>query len=241
MKIGVILASRNSSRFNDMKNEEIILSENLKQYIKFDNKYLIEHSIERFISLKNQSIIDDFFITIRREDEDFFKQNIAIKYNNKINICFGRETRAMSVLNSVNFASTNFKEIDHIIIHDAARPFTNDELFINLIKKLEETKSDCCFPALKINDAIRLIKNNIFKTIDRDGLHIVQTPQIFDFHKLKLCFELEKKYHLNKFELILDYYDEITLLEKYGGVISYIDGLKENIKITFKDDLDQKY
>ena len=34
MKIGVILASGNSSRFNDMKNEEIILSENLKQYIK---------------------------------------------------------------------------------------------------------------------------------------------------------------------------------------------------------------
>jgi 2-C-methyl-D-erythritol 4-phosphate cytidylyltransferase len=244
--LAILLAAGSSSRFLDMTNDlnDIDSVKSLKQYKAHNDKYIIEYSLDNLIELKKLDLIEEILVVIRPEDNLFFEENILNKYNNqyKIHSCFGGKTRAMSVYNAINYTKNIMPDINfyNAIIHDSARPFASLDLFKNLINKIKNHEYDCCFPAIKIPDAVRLIKNNVFATVDRDGLFIVQTPQIFDFLKLKICFEYEFKNHISEFPLIINQYDEITMFEKFGGSISYIKGEKNNIKITFKDDLSQK-
>jgi 2-C-methyl-D-erythritol 4-phosphate cytidylyltransferase len=245
--LGVILSAGTSSRFSDLKNDDISLPENLKQYKKLNDKYIIQYSLDNFLELKEMGMIDKILVVIRREDQDFFLKEILEKFDEsqrkEINFCFGGQTRSESVLNSTKYANEKMSQenFQHALIHDAARPFASLNLFVTLINHIKNNNDiDCVFPALKFNDAVRIIKGSIFSTVDRANLHAVQTPQIFHFQKLKLAFEFEEKEHINEYPFKPNFYDEVTMFEKYGGKIDFIKGEKENIKITFKDDLDQK-
>ena len=245
--IALILAAGASSRFNDLGEEDICLPEKLKQYLIHEDKYLIQHSIDCFFELTGDKIGDKFekiLIAIRPEDNDFFNKEILKKYSEKekdaIKICFGGKTRSESVFNGLKFISENFKEkFDYIVIHDGVRPFVKKDLIDSLFEKVINKNIDCAFPAIKVIDSVRLIKGDIFSTANRDNMYLVQTPQIFDFEKLNLCFNFEVKSY-GEDEVCMNFYDEITMMEKYGGRIDFVKGHKDNIKVTFKDDLDKK-
>jgi 2-C-methyl-D-erythritol 4-phosphate cytidylyltransferase len=244
--IGVILAAGGSSRFLDLENDDLKLPQDLKQYRLLKDKYIIQYSIDNFLALKEMEMIDEILVIIRKEDENFFQKEILEKeYSDQISeikLSIGGQTRSESVLKASEFIKKNFSDLgpNYVLIHDSARPFASLHLFLNLINHIIQNDLDCVFPALKLSDAIRLIKDKIYTTVDRKNLYSVQTPQIFDYSKLLLCFEFEQKNHISEYPLVLNYFDEVTLFEKYKGKIGFINGEKENIKITLKDDLDQK-
>ena len=81
-----------------------------------------------------------------------------------------------------------------------------------------------------ITDTIKKVqKDRVIKTLTRDDLVAVQTPQAFKTASLRRAYE--------------DYYDksitdEASLLESAGKTVHIIKGESDNIKVTYPLDLE---
>lgn len=197
-----------------------------KQFFKINNKTLLEHNLSTFISF---SIFSN--ITVVSSKKYLQKtQELCNQYKSKdliIDIVLGGNTRQLSSKKGCQ----NLKQYspDKVLIHDVARPFVNKDLISMLIKTTK--KNSGCIPVLKINDTIKKInQNNIIKSINREGLYVVQTPQCFQFDSILNCHMTSKK---------TDYTDDSSLASDNGVKIYTTKGLKKNIKITTMEDLEK--
>ena len=156
-------------------------------------------------------------------DKDWF-EDVANEYE-KVILVTGGKSRAESVQNAVNIIPT---DCTNIMIHDAARPNISHQLIENTI--LAGYSHKAVIPGVKITDTLKEIKNNtIVKTIDRESLIAVQTPQLFSYELLNKCYE--------KISDISNFTDEASLIEAIGEPIHVINGNPSNIKITHPIDL----
>ncbi len=146
-------------------------------------------------------------------------------------ICGGTR-RQDSVMNALEFLRSNFKanERNNILIHDSARAFIKAKLINDVIEKLESGVKGV-IPALKLKDTVKIAENDkIVKTLERDKLVTVQTPQGFEFESLYLAHKKSIRY---KWEVT----DDAALLEKCRDEVQLIQGDEDNIKITNPEDL----
>ncbi len=130
-------------------------------------------------------------------------------------------TRFLSVKNGLQAVDKN---CTLVAIHDGARPFASKNLITALFDHAQ--KHGSAIPALPVTDTIWQTSNN--KTIDRDTLKAVQTPQVFCFDKILHAFDVAP--HQN-------YTDESTLFYDVFGELNLVDGERSNVKITYKTDL----
>ena len=112
--------------------------------------------------------------------------------------------------------------IKNVLIHDAARPFCSNKLIKKILIKLKIHNN--CIPYVEYND------RQINKSNKKDGkVFNIQTPQGFDYN---LIYQAHKKLIKEKFS------DDAGLIQKLNFKIYLIKGEKNNIKITYKEDLD---
>ena len=201
----IILASGQSKRFNSNKP---------KQFIKYKNKALFEHSVDK--ALKSKLFKKIIIVT-----ND--KKQIKNKYSKEVLVIKGGKERSDSSLLGLKFIK-KYNPIN-ILIHDAARPnFT-----INLLKKLINSlkKNKATIPVISSKDSIKYkIKNQLFN-LKRENSFLTQTPQAFKF---KDIYNLSVK-QKNKVQ------DEATLFIDNNLKINFIKGETLNNKITFKEDM----
>ena len=207
MNIAIILAAGMSSRYNKDKPKQFDDS--------FNKKMLIEYSIETFI---NHSEIDSIILVV---PELYFEE-----IKNKIKNCLiikGGKTRQQSSFLGLRACPKN---TNNVLIHDAARPFVSTQIIEDCIKNLN--KNIAVSPALPCTDTIIEAKNNsnISKTLDRNILYQLQTPQAFNY---KILFDCHKK--LNE-----QFTDDISIIKKQGYECKIIIGDIKNMKITYKED-----
>ncbi len=143
----------------------------------------------------------------------------------------GGATRQASIfcaLENLNNAKTN---ADLVLIHDAARPFVS----IDIIKKGVEVahSKGASVPAIPPVDTQKEIDSSgkIIRHLTRSTLAAVQTPQCFRFQEL---FDAHKKATIDQKE----YTDDTEIWAKYIGDVYTVKGNTRNIKITFKQDLE---
>jgi 2-C-methyl-D-erythritol 4-phosphate cytidylyltransferase len=197
-----------------------------KQFYKIDGNEILVHTLNRFNAVKG---IKSIFISTK---EEYVKtiQNLIKKYKikNVKKVLVGGEYRQDSVYNALMEIKANNN--DRIIVHDAVRPFVSKSLIKNLME--ESINNDCVIPALKLTDTIKLTneKSFVVRTISRENLWSVQTPQIFNYHKLMKSF---KKMKQSGFIGT----DEASLMEYAGYKVKIIEGETTNIKITTRKDL----
>ncbi len=119
---------------------------------------------------------------------------------------------------------------DVVIIHDGARPFVSPTFIEKGIYLME--MFDAIIPALPVKDTIKVISKEGFvvKTLERDSLWHVQTPQTFKYELIAKAYKegMAKK---------LFGYDDATFLEMMGKKVKVIEGSPYNIKITTPEDL----
>ena len=183
-----------------------------------NNKTLLEHSINAF---KNFTEIKKTIIVYNKKHK---KHLGKLKFNNVVKIVGGKSRQE-----STYKALQKIKEMSckKVLIHDSARPNPSKELIKNVIQKLK--KNHAILPIIKINDATKRIKKDIvFKNIERASLRFAQTPQGFTFSKIY-------KKHRDNVNQSFD--DDSSLFTKYGEKVLTINGSKENLKITDKEDL----
>ena len=149
---------------------------------------------------------------------------IVKKYNKDINVILGGNSRKESVYNALISTSS-----DIVVIHDAARPLVNGIYIDNCLKEINEY--DGVIVGVKAKDTIKVVDTNniVVSTTNRDRTYLVQTPQCF---RKKELLELHEKYKS------VNVTDDASLLELDNKRIKIVDGDYENIKLTYKNDLE---
>lgn len=72
---------------------------------------------------------------------------------------------------------------DRVLIHDAARPFLPHAVIDRLIAALEDTPG--AVPVLAVADTLARGEAELGDTVDRTGLHRIQTPQAFHYDAIR--------------------------------------------------------
>ncbi len=225
MNIAVILSSGTGSRIKSSKIP--------KQFIDINNKPIIGHTIDRFITNKQ---IDKVIIACHPEWIIFL--NNYLKNNltniNDIYVVKGGATRNDSIANAISFLKNEIKckDSDNILIHDAVRIFVTDRIILENIEKMKDYDAvDTIVPSIdtivQIDDKQAILKN----VPDRKYLCNGQTPQTFKFKLLADLYLKQKAEDTSdSFKLLLNFYP--------NAKIGIVWGDYENFKITSDWDLD---
>jgi len=193
-----------------------------KQLFKLRGKALWRYSVETFLSNEN---IKALVLTVPKEWKSYFVEDSR---DLPIAIAIGGEKRWQSVKNGVEALP---KDISHVMMHDAARPFVSNGIIDSVAKALA---TDCCLVAKPVFDTVKISENGFVKsTLDRKAVWLAQTPQAAPVATLKALYK--------KMENFPDFCptDEASIFEKFGIPTKIVEGNAQNDKITTKEDLDK--
>ena len=142
----IILAGGTGKRLNNPKKTP-------KQFIKIDNKNIIEYFLENL----DNKIFDIIVIVCEtKKSEKYLKKTKEKFFNHKLYFTQSGKNRQLSSKKGLFFLKKfNPKKV---LIHDAARPLVNNNLIKKIIKKLDVCK--VCAPFITQNDYIKYKKNN---------------------------------------------------------------------------------
>lgn len=197
-----------------------------KQYVELGNKPIIIHTLEVF---QRSEFIDNIVIS---SDPDW-KSNIIFlcqKYSiDKLSgIVESGKERQDSIYNAL--VSEFSANSDIILVHDAVRPFIDD----NLIKCCIDTaiRTGTAVPGVKPKNTIKNVQDNkVLRTLNRDRLIEVHTPQVFKADLIKEAFEYARKKGIIST-------DSSSCVEAIGHSVTIVESSYENIKITSPFDLE---
>lgn len=116
-----------------------------------------------------------------------------------------------------------------VAVHDAARPMVTP----GLIDEVCDLGAGLAgqVPVLPVTDTVKRVKGSrVDCTLDRSTLVSVQTPQAFD---LAVLIDAHESAHRDGFEGT----DDASLVERAGGLVGTVEGARENIKVTYPEDL----
>ena len=207
----IILAGGNSHRFK---------SNIAKPYQKIAGKSLIEINLIKARKFKE---IKKIILVFNKKDS---KRVRSLNLKN-VKLIVGGKSRQQSTFNALKYLNNN-KNISKVLIHDVARPNFSTKLFHTIIKKMKNARA--VIPKINIQDAVKqIIDSSNAEYIlgkKRNNLFLTQTPQAFN---LKEIYQL----HKNNASKYKD--DDISLYMDLNKV-KFIDGEKNNFKITDKTD-----
>ena len=188
-----------------------------KAFVKIAGKEIILYSFETFEKVPQ---IKEKIIVVNKENANKAK---SVFHGKNVKFVFGGSIRAESVKNGVLVAKENF-----VMVHDAARPFVSVSLIERVINALKG--ADSVIPTLKVKPTIKVVEDGfVFRTLKRDTLAVVQTPQLFRKEQLLSAYE--------KFTDLSGITDESMLIEKLGRRVRVVEGEEKNLKITTPLDL----
>ena len=195
-----------------------------KQYILFNQKPIIYCTLLELAKLNIPILLA---VSI---NDNYISSFIHLLPNNIQIAYIGGETRAHTVQNSLNYLynEIGLNKDDWVLVHDAARPLVSYLDIQNLINKCinEDIGGILAAP---IADTIKKIDNdyNVNSTIDRKNIFAAQTPQMFKLGILRKALEYD-----------INVSDESMAIENIGLFPKIIQGSKNNIKITYQEDLE---
>tara|TARA_B100000029_G_scaffold142045_1_gene137229 strand:+ start:9445 stop:10581 length:1137 start_codon:yes stop_codon:yes gene_type:complete len=205
----VLLAAGNSKRFG---------SKIPKPFIKVGKKTLLEHSLLKFEKIKQ---IKKIILVINKKHKKFLKEI----YHSNFSIVIGGNSRRDSTYKALRYIKKKRIKCNNVLIHDSARPNFSLKL-INKIINL--SKKNSVIPRLPIHDALKeFISKEIILNINRNNFFLTQTPQSFNFKEILNLHSENKSFYKD---------DDLSLLKSFKNV-KFIEGEKNNFKITNEDDL----
>lgn len=130
---------------------------------------------------------------------------------------------------SVHACLKAHREEGIVLVHDAARPFIRRAVIQELVDTA--TEYGAAIAAVQAKDTMKLAPSGIVeKTVDRDMLWIVQTPQAFQYRVLK---DASDKAEADGFLGT----DESMLVERLGFPVRIVTSTYDNVKMTTQEDL----
>lgn len=195
-----------------------------KNYLSLLDKPVLAHTLAAFEASVE---VDSVLIVAHPSDEDYCRTEIIARYGFKkvLRIIPGGAERQDSVWNGLK-ESAGF---DMIAVHDGARPLVTTDIIDRTIRAAKE--HGAAIAAVAVKDTIKeSLDGFISRTIPREALVSVQTPQAFRRAALMEAFE---KARADGFLGT----DESSLAERAGQRVKVVEGSYENIKITTREDM----
>lgn len=207
----VIVAGGSSTRFGENK-----------LLMQIQNMTVIEKTLQIFDSCDE---IDEIILVCRQEDLlTFSKYSEYLK--TPIKIVNGGKTRTHSTYNGLKECNEN---ATIIAIHDGARPLITHDVIKRAVENTKEF--DATVPVVASKDTMKIVcDNKCVKSIDRNTLFAIQTPQVFKADIIKNALK-------RAFEENLDFTDDTTVVEYFGTEVTTVLGDYDNIKITTIEDI----
>ena len=217
MNFAIIVAAGKSKRMGKNVN---------KIFLPLLNKPMIYYSIKAF---QDCNLIDEIIVVVQKTDIKKINE-IKQKYNfAKIKkIVGGGKERQGSVCNGL-MSIRNAKNSDVIVVHNGSNPLVKENEISGCIN--EAKKYGAAVAAFQLKDTIKKISNGfVEKTIDRQNIYQMQTPQAIKYSLFIEAFKNARKKNLKVT-------DDVALVEALGKKIKIVPCSYENIKITTEDDL----
>jgi len=214
----IIVAAGRGTRANDAGRRDLP-----KQFRQIGDQTMLSRTLSMFLEHGNVGCVQP---VIHPEDVDLYRAaagDIAV-----LPPVFGGATRQASVRAGLEALAARAPDI--VLIHDAARPFASAELVSRAIAAAE--KSGAAIPALPVTDTVKTVDaaGLVERTLDRNSLRLVQTPQAFNFDSLLAAHRRAKAAGRE------DFTDDAALAEWAGMKVSMFAGEPSNIKITGPED-----
>ncbi len=193
-----------------------------KQFLKVRGRTILEMSVEAF---EQNKYVDEIFVAANA-DYCELTEKLCRGFSKLKKIVAGGAERQDSVRAAFDCLRG---ENGIVLVHDAARPFVS-EAVINAV--IEGTADfGAAIPTVPAKDTIRQVDGTGSRTLQRETLARVQTPQGFRISLLKHAFEKAQA------EGFLGT-DDASLVERMGINISMVQGEDANRKITTREDLE---
>ena len=192
-----------------------------KQFLLLKNKPILMHTLSAFYI----SPFKPKLILVLHADLHAQWEQLCRTYNFSIPhlLVRGGDERFHSVRNGL----MAIKDDGIVAIHDAVRPLVSANL-ITRTYEIAELEGNA-IPCIKPSDSIRKIKPAASKILNREDIVLVQTPQTFEVNQLRKAYQ---QHYKAKFT------DDASVVEKAGFKINLIEGERNNLKITYPEDLE---
>ena len=209
----IILAAGNSHRFR---------SNIGKPYQKIGGKSLIEINLNKAHKFKE---IKKIVLVYNKKDSKRVK---SLKLKN-VKLITGGKNRQQSTFNALKYLMSQ-KGPSKVLIHDVARPNFSTKFFGKILKSMKNARA--VVPKIEVQDALKQIidssKEEYLVGKKRENFFLTQTPQ---------AFNLKEIYYLHKNNSGKYKDDDISLYMDLNKV-KFIEGEKDNFKITDKSDFE---
>ena len=179
---------------------------------------------KQFETLGDRRVMD-WSVAVARESSDGVVVVLPPEVADEEGGVAGGQTRSESVRRGLAAVP---KTATIICVHDAARPFANEDDYLRVVTAVAEG-ADGAVPAVPVADTIKVVDDTgqVLRTPARGTLRAVQTPQA-------IRAELLRRAHATGGEST----DDAALVEAEGGKVVVVDGDVVNRKITTRDDLE---
>lgn len=213
--VAVVPSAGLGKRFGPDKNKPF--------YLLLD-KPLIVWSLEVFQEISEIKEV----IPVLKEADMETGAEIFERYNlSKIRrIAPGGKERQDSVYNGLRLVKG---KADIVLIHDGARPLVDAGLVRRALNNISGFEG--VVVGVPVKDTIKELNGNLIKkTLKREAIWAVQTPQVFLYDSIMKAYykAMEEKFYST---------DDSALLERNGGGVKMIEGSYSNIKITTPEDI----
>jgi 2-C-methyl-D-erythritol 4-phosphate cytidylyltransferase len=198
-----------------------------KQYLNLNGRPVIDYTLALFYHLPQ---IEG--IVVAGDPSDPRLLSAIEPYRDRVVLAPGGETRAESVANGLRQLESKLTEVSDcwVLVHDAARPCLTQ----NDLKALMDSRSQYQDGALLVAPVADTLKQchqlRVIRTHNRDEYALALTPQMAPLQKLQqaLALALERGIQVT---------DEAQALELAGYSVGTVIGRRDNIKITYPEDL----
>lgn len=190
-----------------------------KVFLQLKGKPILVWTVEAFFRWKKTCEI----VVVVGESQVLFTRKLLTDHGlSDIQVISGGPTRQESVYRGLQ--AVNPKN-QYVMIHDGARPFVTEDL---LWRSLDAVRDyDAVVPGLLVKDTIKEVsQHKVVKTLPRDSLWAMQTPQTFLY---SLILKAHQQGTVGT--------DDASLVEQLGEEVQIIEGCYQNIKITTPHDL----
>lgn len=198
-----------------------------KQYRRIGGKPVIAHTLLTFLSHSAGPIV----VVIHRDDAPLLeKASQHLPHRDRITVTHGGATRQVSVLSGLRVLQA-FNP-DHVLIHDAVRPFC-DEALIQRVEQCLAAGAQGALPAVPVTDTLKRggPDGKVETTVSRDGLFAAQTPQGFAFAPILAAHEHAAASGKS------DFTDDASIAEWAGMAVALVAGSPDNVKLTVQRDI----
>lgn len=197
-----------------------------KQYQPLAGKSMLARSLASFLEAP---AIAGVLCVIHPDDRDLYEAAVGHTRGKLLPPAHGADTRQGSVLAGLEALAA--RAPDAVLIHDAARPFTDADLIARVAAALDRRVG--AIAALPVADTLKREAAGQVSagTVPRQGLWRAQTPQGFHFPQILAAHR--KAAH----EGLADFTDDAAIAEWAGLEVALVPGSERNRKITTGEDI----